>query len=127
MKLRIQGNSLRLRISRSELTLFLETGFLEETIYFGQETGAELTYVLALDNSRQTVDVESLPHRVAVILPREAVQNWAATDQVGISAEIDLGIRGTLSVLVEKDFACLDRSAEGNVDTFPNPLAVHPC
>jgi len=127
MKLRIQGNSLRLRLSRSELTLFLETGFIEETIHLGQETGAELTYALALDNSRHTVDVESLPHRVAVILPGGAVRNWAATEQVGISAEIDLGIRGTLSVLVEKDFACLDRSAEANADTFPNPLAAHAC
>lgn len=127
MKLRIQGNSLRLRISRSDLTLFLETGFLEETAYFGPEAGAELTYALARDNSRQAVEVKSLPHRVEVILPGEAVQGWAATDQVGISAEIDLGVRGRLSVLVEKDFACLDRSAESNADTFPNPLSVHAC
>jgi len=127
MKLRIQGNSLRLRISRSELMRFHETGLLETTVYFGREAGAELTYALARDNSRQAVDVESLPHRVEVILPGETAQNWASTDQVGISAEIDLGNRGTLSVLIEKDFACLDRSAEDNADTFPNPLAGHAC
>jgi hypothetical protein len=127
MKLRIQGNSLRLRISRSDLTRFLETGLFEETVYFGREAGAELTYALARDNSRQAVDVESLPHRVEVIIPGEAAQTWATTDQVGISADIDLGTRGTLSVLIEKDFACLDRSAEDNADSFPNPLASHAC
>jgi hypothetical protein len=127
MKLRVQGNSLRLRISRSDLKVFLETGLLEETTCFGREPGAELTYALALDNSRQTVAVESLRQRVAVILPGETVQNWAATEQVGISAEIDLGLRGTLSVLVEKDFACLDGNEEDNADTFPNPLAARTC
>ena len=127
MKLRIQGNSLRLRLSRSDITRFVQDGLVEQTVYFGREAGAELTYVLSRDNSRQAVDVISLPHRVEVILPGEAAQNWAATDQVGISAEIDLGNRGMLSILIEKDFACLDGSAEDNADTFPNPLAAHAC
>jgi|SRR5271154_4034282 len=125
MKLRIQGNSLRLRVSRSDLTRLLETGILEETVYFGREEGTELTYVLARDSSRRVVDVESSPQRVAVILPSEAVRSWSATEQVGISAEVDLGVRGTLSVLVEKDFACLDGGSDS--DTFPNPLAAHVC
>jgi len=30
-------------------------------------------------------------------------------------------------VIVEKDFACLDRSDEGNKDTFANPLAGPNC
>jgi hypothetical protein len=127
MKLRVQGSSLRLRISRSDLKVFLEAGLLEETTCFGRERGAELTYALERDKTRQTVAVESSPHRVAVILPDEIVENWAATEQVGISARIDLGIRGTLSVLVEKDFACLDRNEEDNADTFPNPLAGSTC
>jgi hypothetical protein len=33
-----------------------------------------------------------------------------------------------LAVLVEKDFACLDRGDEENADTFPHPhAAVHLC
>jgi len=125
VKLRIQGNSLRLRVSRTDLARLLETGVLEETLYFGREEGAELTYVLTRDSSRRAVDVESSPQRVAVILPGEAVRAWSSTDQVGISAEVDLGVRGTLSVLVEKDFACLDGSSDA--DTFTNPLAAHVC
>jgi hypothetical protein len=125
MKLRIKGNSIRLRISRSDLALFLETGSLEDTVYFGPESGAEFTYALVLDHSRQAVDVEYAPHRVAVILPQEAARQWGATEQVGISADIPLGVRGTLSVLIEKDFACIDRDDADNSDTFPNPVAVN--
>ena len=34
-----------------------------------------------------------------------------------------MGPAGSLEVVVEKDFACLDRSDEGNSDNFANPLA----
>jgi hypothetical protein len=46
MKLRIQGNSIRLRVSRSELAAFVETGRLEETVYFGPQVETSLTYAL---------------------------------------------------------------------------------
>jgi hypothetical protein len=45
------------------------------------------------------------------------------TDQVGIAEDISLGSLGSLALLIEKDFACLDRSEEDNQDTFPNPNA----
>ena len=128
MKLRIQGNSLRLRVSRSELARFAETGSLEETICFGREDGAELTYALVRDSERNAVEVQSSPQRVVVVVPAKEVRDWSSTDQVGIAAEVDLGPRGRLSVLIEKDFACLDRSDEENADTFPNPhSAAHAC
>ncbi|AXC09599.1 hypothetical protein ACPOL_0214 [Acidisarcina polymorpha] len=127
MKLRIHGKSLRLRISRSELTRFVETGLLEETIYFGVNASAGLTYALAWDDSSLEVGVEAAPGRVKIVLPAVDSRIWASTDRVGLGGEVDLGVRGVLSVLVEKDFACLDRNEEENADTFPNPLAAHVC
>ena len=52
MKLRIQGNSLRLWISKSELAKFVETGHLQETDYFGQsEARNYLTLLLDMATS----------------------------------------------------------------------------
>jgi hypothetical protein len=34
MKIRIQGNSMRIRVGRSELALFLHQGRIEDTIQF---------------------------------------------------------------------------------------------
>jgi hypothetical protein len=128
LKLRIQGNSIRLRVSRSDLAEFIESGILEETICFGRNAGSELTYALVIDAVGRGVDVEAAGQRIAVQVPAEMARNWAETDAVGMSGKVDLGVRGVLSVLVEKDFACLDRSAENNEDTFPNPLATtHVC
>jgi hypothetical protein len=44
VKLRIQGNSLRLRLNRSDVEQFRETGILTESLRFG--SGAQLTYTL---------------------------------------------------------------------------------
>ena len=60
-------------------------------------------------------------------MPAEVARTWADSEQVSIDCDVDLGARGKLSILVEKDFACIDRSAEENADTFPNPLAVERC
>ena len=128
VKLRIQGNSLRLRISKSELAKFVETGHLQETVYFGPEPGSELTYSLARDGNRLGLDVEASAGQVKVVVPAEVARTWADSEQIGINGDVDLGARGKLSILVEKDFACIDRSAEENADTFPNPLVVaHTC
>jgi len=128
MKLRIQGNSSRLRVSRLELASFSDTGVLEETVRFGRGEKAKLTYLLMRSTDGADVDVMSSDGRVAVLLSAGTALTWAETEQVGISADVDLGAQGTLSILVEKDFACLDRSDADNADTFPNPLAdSHVC
>jgi hypothetical protein len=106
---------------------FVETGRLEETFYFGPQPEAALTYALVRHDFAQQISVESASQRIAVILPAIEVAAWSATEQVGISAEVDLGSHGILTVLVEKDFACLDRSGGENADTFPNPHAAHVC
>jgi hypothetical protein len=124
VKLRIQGNSLRLRVSNSELARFAETGRLEETIYFGPERGSELTYILAREGDGPGFGVEASAGRVKVLVPVGVARGWAESDQVGIDGEVDLGARGRLSILIEKDFACIDRSEEENADTFPNPAAM---
>jgi hypothetical protein len=64
---------------------------------------------------------------VAVLIPAEQANAWGATDQVGIAEDISLGSFGSLALLIEKDFACLDRSEEDNEDTFPNPNAGATC
>jgi hypothetical protein len=62
-----------------------------------------------------------------VIVPKSNVLAWGTSDQVGIYHTIDLGLRGSLEVVLEKDFACLDLSDAENEDTFPNPSAGAIC
>jgi hypothetical protein len=74
MKLRIKGNSLRLRVSRCELTRFLAGERIAETIRFASALEAELTYGLARDSRTTVASVHYLPQEVKVVLSEEQVQ-----------------------------------------------------
>ena len=121
MKLRIQGNSLRLRVTRSELDKFASSGRIEETIYFAADERSRLTYALERSRDASAMAIRFEPGAIAVILPADSADAWRASDKEGIYATVDLGPRGILEVSVEKDFACLHRDEAGNADSFPNP------
>ena len=56
------------------------------------------------------------------LLPRECLQQGRSDQQVSISAEQNLDGGGHLTILIEKDFACLaPRDGEDESDMFPNP------
>jgi hypothetical protein len=127
MKLRIKGNSLRLRVSRSELARFQAGGRIEETIHFTAAPEATLTYALESALKPSPVTVRYGSREVTVILSKHRASIWGEQSEIGVYTTLDLGPAGSLEVAVEKDFACLDRSDEDNSDTFANPLAGAVC
>jgi hypothetical protein len=127
MKLRIKENSLRLRISRSELAHLQAGGRIEETIRFAEAPEARLTYALESAVQSSTVRVRYGFHDVTVILSQDQVRVWEAEGEVGIYSNLDIGSAGSLDVIVEKDFACLDGNDEENSDAFANPNAGGIC
>jgi hypothetical protein len=126
MKLRIKGNSLRLRLGPTEVERLLAAGRIEETIRFAPEQSATLTYALELTASDQDVSLHYEPCEVTVLLSRMQASRWAEGEQVTIAGEVGVG-QGNLELLIEKDFACIDRDDSENVDTFPNPKAGAVC
>ncbi len=127
MKLRIKGNSMRLRISRSEVTRLLEGDPIEEVIHFSRAADAKLGYSLRRDPSVTAPTVHYTHCGVEVLLPVDRANTWGHSDQVAIAEDISLGELGAHALLIEKDFACLDRSEEDNHDTFPNPNVSARC
>jgi len=127
MKLRIKGNSLRLRVSRSELAYLQAGGRIEETIRFAEAPEAKLTYALESAAQSLPVRVRYGFHDLTVILSEIQVRIWEGESEVGVYSNLDIGLAGSLEVIVEKDFACLDRGDEENKDTFANPHAGTVC
>ena len=58
MKLRIRGNSIRLRLSQQDVKVFGEKGRVEDSIQFGASAGGQLTYVLA------SAEVKKIKNRI---------------------------------------------------------------
>lgn len=126
MKLRIKGNSLRLRVTRPELERLMNNGRIDEAISFSPDDRSRLIYSLEHTATATVPAVRFAPPLLEVRIPTAKAQKWAFGEDVGISATIDLGPKGSLHLLVEKDFACMQGSEEENRDAFPNPNAdVH--
>jgi hypothetical protein len=121
MKLRIRGDTIRLRLKRAEVDqIAAGTSIVEETHF----PNSVLTY--RLDVSGDSDISASLDDASLVVsLPESLVSDWAATDEVSLSAEQTLSGTGSLSLLIEKDFSCLEpghhRDGEDDEDTFPHP------
>jgi hypothetical protein len=119
MKLRIRGNSLRLRVSRTELLRIAEQGSAEDSIRFAPGTewryGIEVTPV-------GNVAARFAANSLCVILPKARVEQWLDDREVAIEAEQPIGNGETLRILVEKDYTCLaPRTGEDDADLFVNP------
>jgi hypothetical protein len=98
----------------------LETGRIEETIHFGTQDAAKLTYVLEHTTRAAAIGVRYEPQEVILEIPTAEARAWGAGQQVGLYGESET-CAGALEISVEKDFACLDRDDEQNADTYPNP------
>ena len=122
MKLRIRGNTLRLRLSRSETNELAERGEVRDGIAFGPLAADRLGYSLVASDDAAVTFARLSGSSVEVFAPKALVREWAASDTVGFEAEQAIGDGSFLKILVEKDFACLTpRTGEDDTDAFPNP------
>ncbi|HYP51189.1 MAG TPA: hypothetical protein VEQ34_09635 [Pyrinomonadaceae bacterium] len=125
MKLRIRGNSLRLRLTKSEAAEIGAGRAVEETVDFGGEPSQKLIYALVPAGEVESATAVFDGGRIAVFIPKAQAAEWARSNRVGIEAEKQIGAEtgSSLRILIEKDFACLDRRAgEEDADTFAHPL-----
>jgi hypothetical protein len=127
MKLRIKGNSLRLRISRSEMDRLVHTGRIEDTVQFTPVAGESFTYALEHDGNTGQVAVRYVSGSVAVVVPTAQVMRWTVESEVGIYESLVLDASNSLDLILEKDFACIDGSDADNADTFQNPNEAAAC
>ena len=121
MKLRIRGNSIRLRLGQSEVYRLATNGAVEELTIFGRGRGQRLGYEIRAAEDETVVGVSFDGRRIVVHVPAEMINRWAGSAQVGIYA-MQATDRGELAVVIEKDFVCIDGdSGESQDDAFPNP------
>jgi len=124
MKLRIKGNSIRLRLLRSEVERLCAAGVVSDELRFGTATDQALKYAIAASDGVVGITVQFSDNQILVLLPESVAMDWTSGDDVGIAASIDVGNNTDLSLLIEKDFECIGRPDDPDrADTFPNPSA----
>ena len=116
MKLRIQGSSIRLRLTQPEVAAFVDTGMVQS------KTGLGLAY--ALRQTKGTHPIATFEQgTLTVWVPESLATQWTTTDQVGFEATQPFADGTSLSLLVEKDFQCLHRDGENKAELYPHPDA----
>jgi len=116
MKLRIQNNSVRLRLTQKEVAALRDQGIVECAIQFLE--GRRLGYSVASPPDATGVSVAWKDDSICVTLPRETVNKWAGSPEITIE-----GFESGVQVLVEKDFKGLHQPAERDPDSYPHPRA----
>ena len=104
MKLRIKGDSVRLRLTRSEVRALLDAGVVAEATHF--PGGTELQSVLRTLRGASGIAASFEAGTLTVSLPMEAARRWGTSEEIEIRATLPAG-RGALELLIEKDFPCL--------------------
>lgn len=122
MKLRILDNSIRLRLSQTEVRSIGTDGIVSGRTAFAG--GATFDYVLESSPSTLATEATIVANVLTVRVPQDFIGQWTGSDQVSIKARQQLDRGEALSILIEKDFACLEpREGEDESDLFVHPEA----
>lgn len=114
MKLRIKGNSVRLRLTKTEVDTLVNDRevwdvchILHNHLKFGVKSFAS-----------NEISAQFIDKNLTVFLPEKLIVNWNKDERISFQKTDQNG----LNILVEKDFKCLiDRPHEKEDDMYDNP------
>lgn len=121
MKLRIKGNSLRLRLTKSDVSKLAKDGIVEEKTHF---VNSELTYSLESSKIAHKISASFKSNAIKIIIPVLLIENWPTNHIISFDEYLNEKDRHSLHILVEKDFMCIDETTEDQSDNFENPAKI---
>ena len=122
MKLRIKGDSIRLRLGRSEVDRLAAGGAVVESTTFDPMGRQRFEYRLVADRDADEVVAALEDNRLTVRVPAGRAAAWGRSDAIGIAVEQGIGDGKALRILIEKDLECLDGPpGESQADAFARP------
>lgn len=118
MKLRIKGNSIRYRLSKTDIQELGEKGYIEDRT----EVGPDL-FVYSLQGSDElSMNATLGTNKLTIYMPTSQISEWITSERVGYEHYMNLPSGNKLYLLLEKDFKCLDETNEDQSDNYDNPL-----
>jgi hypothetical protein len=121
MKLRIKGNSIRIRLTRTEVDNLAKNGYIEEQTEFGNNA---LTYALQSKEGISRLEAAFDNGKVTMLVPANLLPSWPTNETIGFDNNMPLPNGKQLYLLLEKDFKCIDNSMEDQSDNYENPNSI---
>ena len=118
MKLRIKGNSIRIRLSKTEVDQLVSGLVLSDSTSFGTNS---LSYKVTPVTSGDSLTATYEKNTITLFVPNALLTEWPANSVVGFESMMPLDNSNQLHLLLEKDFKCLDKTMEDQSEFFDNP------
>ena len=108
MKLRLEDNTLRLRLSPEEVTEFGHAGQLHTVVPLGPAATDTLTYTLkrTAEATGPELRLTYTPGHITVQVPPELAEEWATPETISLRGSYPVAGNQVLHILVEKDLGC---------------------
>jgi hypothetical protein len=119
MKLRLKGNTIRLRLSKSEVEALAANETVQEETQIGDTS---FVYQLKKEATGE-LKAQLKNHVLAVSIPHDFANDWPLNNTVGIDNKQVDGSIPSLYIVIEKDFKCIDNTEEDQADNYDNPKA----
>lgn len=120
MKIRIRANTVRIRLTKSEVDQLCTAGAVMENTVFAE---TEFGYGVRMSAEYNRLYASFKENHITFYLPKAVGVDWHTNDEVGFSNEMELPGGQRLSLLLEKDFTCLTPRGEDETDNYINPKA----
>jgi len=118
MKIRIKGDSVRFRLTQTEVRELSENGKIYDHTNFGN---AKFQYGVILDDNIDDLQVSFVHNSILLQMPITIGKDWYSNDIITYENRIETYQGTKLYLLLEKDFTCLDNTTEDQSDNYPNP------
>ncbi len=119
MKIRIKGNSIRLRLTKTDVANLKETRSVSKQTILAP--GQVFSYELTADTAAENISARFADNRITVTLSGEAFKTLTETDEITVQGNQENGESDSLFLLIEKDLKCLDTTFEDQSDMYENP------
>jgi len=118
MKIRIKGNSVRFRLTKTEVGTFCKTGLFEEQTDFGETL---FKYRLKAIPQEELLNISFENNTITLYANEEEVKGWHKTSRISFEYSVKKNKSTAMLLLLEKDFVCMDATVEDQSDNYPNP------
>ena len=118
MKIRIRGNSVRFRLTKSEVKTLCEMGFVEEKTNFNESF---FSYSIKASEEHEDLHATFRNDSVILFMPKGLLSDWETNEKVGFYHTQSNRNGSALTLTLEKDFVCMDETVEDQSDNYPNP------
>jgi hypothetical protein len=102
MKLWIRGNSLRMRVSKTELAKIAETGKAEDTVRFSSDQGLRYSIEVRPTGAITATFAEAA---ILVTLPKPRLDLWLRPGEISVEGSQPIGGGKVRQIVLEKDDA----------------------